>query len=256
MSIIVRYNFSTSDESSLYSLDYEIFKNNFTDRWLQALQCELDCKRPMQQDGFYGSCFIDEAQIRLEMQRCIDTINAPSSGGPWFKRTLHSNMNQEYLMEIHEEFEILAEDPIFMSPGKLPRKGAIIYLNKLIHKYEIICNQNSDYHIDALFTNPMSWRFEDKDYRLFEIDLNCGGVYLDYGITGVPTLSAFFNNVKQRPVPQYNFKAGVKLIFFNSLHDDQFRNELKRWLAEKWQMNIEDSKTAIGLIPLGNLLEN
>ena len=257
MSIIVRYNFSTPDESSLYSLDYKILENDFTDRWLQALQYELNCKRPMQQNGFYGSRFINEAELRLKMQQCIDTINAPSSEGPWLESSIYPNMGHEYLMKIHEEFEKLVKDPIFMSlSAPSQRKDAIFYLNKLIHNYEDLnLGNRNHFHLDVLFSNPNGWCLEEEDYKLFEIDLKYGGIYLDYGVTGVPILSAFLNNVKQRPTPQYNLKAGVKLIFFNAIYNnDPFRNELKLWLAKKWQMDIKDPKLAIGHIPLGRLV--
>ncbi|MCY4523599.1 MAG: aspartyl/asparaginyl beta-hydroxylase domain-containing protein, partial [Halobacteriovoraceae bacterium] len=255
MSVIVRYNFSTLDESSLYSLDYEIFKNDFTDRWLQALQYELNRKVPMQQDGFYGSCNFTEEQLRLEMQKCIDIINS-SSDGPWLKSSVYSNMEHKHLMEIHEEFENLDRNPEFNS-SKTPRqsKEALYYLNKLIHKYERVNTGGvHNFHIDALFKNPQGWTLKEEDYKFFSMDCKKGVMYLDYGVTGVPVLTAFYNNVKQRPVPQYDFKAGVKLIFFESIHDDRFRSELKSWLAEKWQMDIEDPKLAIGHIPLGRLV--
>ena len=61
-------------------------------------------------------------------------------------------------------------------------------------------------------------------------------------------------DVKQRPVPQYNFKAAGNLVFGDDHGYEQYKDGLKLWLAKKWQMDINDPKLAIGLIPLGRLI--
>ena len=102
-------------------------------------------------------------------------------------------MDRKYLMEIHDEFEVLANNPVFMMSPQVPIgvKEALVHLNILIHKYENIYRQKNQFHIDAQFIKPASWCFEDKDYQLFTPNLNSGTLYLDYGITGVPVLNAF-----------------------------------------------------------------
>ena len=79
MPFIVRYHFSSPDNSSKYFLAYEIFKNDFTDRWLQALQQELNSKKLIRKGAFYGSRFVKEAPLRFEMQTYINVINSHST---------------------------------------------------------------------------------------------------------------------------------------------------------------------------------
>ena len=225
-------------------------------RWLQALQYDLNRRKTLQQETFYGSRFYNEVQLRSDMQQCIDTVNAHSpKDRPWLKSLTYPNMNHEHLMKIHEEFENLQADPNFRSPqSPMEMKKALIRLNILIHRYEGFHGDKNTFHVDVAFFNRTRWCFEEGDYRLFDPNLKSGDLYLDYGVVGVPVLNSYHKDVKQRPVPQYNFTSGSKINFRDTVNYDQFKDALKSWLHKKWQMDIEDSHLAIGYIPLGRLI--
>ena len=256
VSYIIRYNFASPGRDSRYSLAYRIFQNDFSDRWLQALQSEIDHGKALRQGTFYGARFVDELKLRTQMQHCIDVINSYSSISGWkLKGTTYPNMEHKHLMELHDEFEHLAEEPDFMS-SRSPKemKASLTRLNILIHRYECLYSKRDSFNIDIHFMNVSRWFFEEEDYNLFDPSMKKGYLYLDYGVTGVPVLNAYRQDVKQKPVPQHNFTAGAKLNFFPHDPFESFKDDLKKWLADRWQMDIDDPKLAIGYIPLGRLI--
>lgn len=258
MSYVIRYNFSTCDGSSKFSLCYRLFDNDFTYRWLQAVQYDLMRPNPMRQGLFYGSRFINESQVRSEIQANIDIVNRHSpKSGPWIKENTYPDMSHNHLMKLHEEFETLHSHFTFQSPNS-PREivQALGAINVAIHRYESLYSRKDKFHVDIRFKTASSWCFEEEDYKLFSVDQDNGILYLDYGVTGVPVINAYLQDVKQRPIPQYNFKSGAKIYFRNKIRMSHFKDDLETWLAQKWQMDINDPKLAIGYIPLGQLTEN
>ncbi|MCB0377943.1 MAG: hypothetical protein KDD33_05575, partial [Bdellovibrionales bacterium] len=255
MAYQVRYNFRDLDSTSKFSLTYDVFEGDFRERWLQVLQYELNRNQKIRQDHFYGQRFTNEKNIREEMQRNIDIVNSfAPKGEPWIKGSTYPDMTHEDLMKLHEEFEFLSPRPEFTSrsaPHEMVE--ALIYVNVLIHRYEGIYAEPGKFHVDALFMDPTNWAFEESDYQLFTLEQKQGWLYLDYGVTGVPPAVAFWQKVEQRPVPQYNYKAGAKLFFWGDSSGDSQKDQMATWLKEKWDMDIFDPKLALGYIPLGKI---
>ena len=130
--------------------------------------------------------------------------------------------------------------------------AAVTRLNVLIHRYESLGISANHGHIDVLFVPVKRKNFSDDDYQYFSCNNNYGGLYLAYGVTGVPPLDAFQMRSASMPVPQSNYTPGMRLSFIQTKKFTQ-KEQLKAWYKEKYNWDTEDPKLALGYIQLGQI---
>jgi hypothetical protein len=231
----------------------EIFDHSVARKWLYELKKTLNNPSIKTCDQFYGKLFYNESEILSGLQEAINTINS------YIPNTIcievgHS-LDQNTLNDLHADFERIEVDNRYLGRST-PRevKNAIQEINHLVHKGEFILLPDKGGIIDICFSYTDKYPLKNEDFELFTPDNRFGGLYLTYGVTGVPPLAAFSTNPKNRPIPQSYYTSG----FFMSLKDDfVFKqwDELSIFLKDKYGINAKDPRSAIGYIPIGRLNE-
>lgn len=219
-----------------------------------AMQAEMDRGSEFRQGLLYGDVFCKQGKIILQMNEAIDVVNTHKNK-EWIKLRPFPDMDHQHLMAIHNCFEEVAHNSKFCANRPPHIKDNLLKVNELILLYETTYQPSKIFHIDVLFNNPVSYHFKEEDFELFTPESKDGYLYLDYGVTGVPVMNAFLEDVKQEPVPQYNFKPGTKIYFHkDKIWGEKKMGELSDWLSSRWNLDVNDPKLAIGFIPLGEPL--
>lgn len=275
-----------SNDGKFFELKYLLFDNPFVKKWLTFfLQTRNDKSFIFENGAFYGASFYTELEVRNEIIETIETINSYKAN--WIELVPHENMSQTFLSALHDDFERL-DHLLHYDQWKWPQRrdfftmlsialkrglkvlftsrahrarnpvvplrvvAAVTRLNVLIHRYESLGGSPNYGHIDVLFVPVKRKNFSDEDYRYFSCNNYYGGLYLAYGVTGVPPLDAFQLRSASVPVPQSNYTTGMRLSFIKTEEFTQ-KEELKAWCKEKYSWDAEDPKLALGHIQLGQL---
>lgn len=249
---LIKITLGSRDTKKKFVLTYQLFSSDFVKRWRELLEKTIASPAQIFEGGdFYGKIFYQEDTIIEEMNQVIAIINHHL---PKFKISLvpHKGMSQRFLSELHKCFEDI---DAHLRPRKtIPvLSEAVRTLNTLVHRAEQFLRPDRGFHIEGCWDDFQRGEFQPEDYQLFSQDLLNGYLYLPYGVTGVPVLSAFYQRSKDPPVPQHNFTPGFMLWFWPSKHFDR-KHELERWLTETHNWDISDPKLALGYIPLGKII--
>lgn len=275
-----------SNDGKFFELKYKLFDNSFVKKWQRFFwECRNDKCSIFENGAFYGASFYTEPEIRNEIIQTVDIINSYKKN--WIELVPHENMSQVFLSALHDDFERLdhilhydqwkwpqrrdiftmfsivvkrALKALFTSRAHRVRHpvvphrvvAAVTRLNVLIHRYESIGVSPNHGHIDVLFVPVKRKNFSDEDYKFFSCNTFYGGLYLTYGVTGVPPFDAFQLRSASKPVPQSNYTTGIRLSFIQTREFTQ-KEELRNWLKEKHNWDANDPKLALGYIQLGQI---
>ena len=247
----IRINFSNDDDTSNYSIDYCLYDHSVASRWLGLMKETLRFGNDIVDNGIYfGSAVNDKKQLIKKLNNIVETHNryCDQRSHPECKIPVKADdsVTQDLLNILHGYFEIYAEDPRFSDePGS---KYNLQDMNLYIHRLEsCIKDATRDSHVEILPKNVLRLQFEHEDYKLFSPDTIWGQLVLTYGITGVPTINAFWNN--SEPTPQNSLMNGMLLAFWSDVQFDR-HEELKKWLETKG-LDINNPEIALGYLPLG-----
>lgn len=282
--LIVKFK---SNDGKFFELKYKLFDNSFVKKWQKFFwESRKDRATIFENGAFYGASFYTEPEVRNELIQTIQILNSYKKN--WIQLVPHENMSQPFLSALHDDFERL-DHLLHYDQWKWPQRrdfftmlsiafkravrkvpfvwrviricdpvvphrvvAAVTRLNVLIHRYESVGVSSNHGHIDVLFVPVKRKNFSDEDYKFFSCNNNYGGLYLTYGVTGVPPLDAFQMRSASVPVPQSNYTTGVRLSFIQTREFNQ-RDELKAWFKEKYNWDGDDPKLALGYIQLGQI---
>ena len=275
-----------SNDGKFFELKYQLFDNSFVKKWQKFFWESRNDKNSIFENGaFYGASFYTEPEVRNEIINAVEIINSYKKN--WIELVPHENMSQKFLSALHDDFERLdhllhydqwkwpqRRDFITMLSIALKRAlkvlftlrahrirdpvvphrvvAAVTRLNVLIHRYESLGVSSNHGHVDVLFVPVKRKNFSDEDYQFFSCNNYYGGLYLAYGVTGVPPLDAFQMHSASMPVPQSNYTTGMRLSFIQTREFTQ-KEELKAWYKTNYSWDADDPKLAFGYIQLGQL---
>jgi hypothetical protein len=243
-------NLISSD--SQYHLRFRLYDHVVTKKW-KALMLETVARKfPIKDNGtFFGRGIVDEEKVFKTLNENIEYHNAQCErlglSDCKIPVRIERPVTQDRLNLIHDYFERYAEDNRFEDS-----KDNLQDINLNVHRLES-CFNKLDFqgHIDILHTHRIHVMLEDDDYKLFTPHYKWGGLYLPYGMTGVPTINSFF--MKSQPTPQNLISNGALVGFWGDIHFNEM-DKLKEFLDQKG-LDMDDPKSAIGYIPLG-IIEN
>lgn len=275
-----------SNDGKFFELKYLLFDNPFVKKWQNFFWDSRNDKSIIFENGaFYGASFYTEPEVRNDIIKAVETINSYKAN--WIKLVPHENMSQTFLSALHDDFERL-DHLLHYDQWKWPQRrdfftmlsiafkralkvlftlrahrirdpvvphrvvAAVTRLNVLIHRYESLGVSTHHGHIDVLYVPVKRKNFSDEDYKYFSCNNYYGGLYLAYGVTGVPPLDAFQLRSASMPVPQTNYTTGMRLSFIQTREFTQ-KEELTAWYKEKYNWDAGDPKIALGYIQLGQL---
>jgi|GEM_PF-391769 len=258
---LIRIELENEQTGSTFSLMYELFTDTqFPSRWVKLLEEALQKRYGIQDGGiFYGGILVDEDHCVQEMTRVVGVVNDHIKQKGLDEQYLiqlvpHKGMSQDFLNRMHERFEELRPNPLFMKPNaKREVEEALRDLNTLIHRCEGLLSDDAGCHIEINFNQVSYGDFEEKDWYLFTPDKRFGYLYLTYGVTGVPIEAAYYARPESPPLPQPNYCSGFSLYFHEDADFSEWE-QLGKWLDETYGWDVNDPKMAIGYIPLGRLI--
>lgn len=275
-----------SNDGKFFELKYLLLDNSFVKKWRKFFWESRNDKNSIFENGaFYGASFYTEPEVRNEIIKTVEILNSYKEN--WIELVPHENMSQTFLSALHDDFERL-DHLLHYDQWKWPQRrdfftmlsialkrglrvlytlrahrirdpvvphrvvAAVTRLNVLIHRYESLGVSSNYGHIDVLFVPVKRKTFSDEDYKFFSCNNYYGGLYLAYGVTGVPPLDAFQMRSASMPVPQSNYTTGMRLSFIQTREFTQ-KEELKAWYKEKYNWDTDDPKLALGYIQLGQI---
>ncbi len=253
----VYVDFSNLNTKEIITLKYKLFDNNFTNKWFSLLNHVLSLPDVfIDKNGeFFGPEFKDINLIVDGLNNNIKIFNDYASKNNFpdrlnFKASV--GMSRELLVEMHDKFEEYAHDNRYISDPDVYK--ALSEFNTNIHSAENFLPEvvNNGSHCQAIPYPMIHIKLQDEDYDHFTTDYNWGDLYVTYGMSGQPTLNAFFG--KSVPRPQDCMTAGLQMMFLNDLKlPPTLREEAKIWLMENYHIDIENKKSAMGFLHLGKL---
>ncbi len=248
---LVKIIFEDEATGKTCALLYELFENSFTRKWLKLLRTAIKSDSAFWGGGhFYGKVFQSEVLIVKQMKRVIKILNA--HGADHINLVPHLGMSRQFLNSMHDRFEALDNSGAYYR-GSVPDPvfEALHQLNSLVHRAEQFLVEDDGFHVDVCWSQSFREPFTPEDYRLFTPDLLYGQLYLAYGLTGVPFVNAFHANSADARA-QDSFTPSMVAWFCK---DNPFQewDQLKKWLKEKHNRDIDDPALALGYIPLGKL---
>jgi hypothetical protein len=245
----IRIHFINDNNNNKLIIDCQLYKHRLTERWW-ALMHHLAPQTKIQEDGFFfGQLLDDEDYLVKELNNIIETVNTfiKKNGYHELEIPLRATKDcpQDILNELHVYFEKYCHDPR-LEPHL---RGPLSLMNIFIHRLEVFDEgkKNNRAHIEILPDPTRYLVFENEDYDLFTTDWTWGGLYLTYGITGVPTIGAFYSKSEARP--QHCMSQGMFLAFFGDSTFDRTQ-ELHDWMRSRG-MDPSDKRWAVGYLPLG-----
>lgn len=275
-----------SNDDKFFELKYLLFDNPFVEKWQKFFWESRSDKSIIFENGaFYGASFYTEPEVRNEIIKAVEIINSYKAN--WIELVPHENMSQTFLSALHDDFERL-DHLLHYDQWKWPQRrdfftmlsiafkralkvlftlrahrirdpvvphrvvAAVTRLNVLIHRYESLGVSTNHGHIDVLYVPVKRKNFSEEDYKYFSCNNYYGGLYLAYGVTGVPPLDAFQLRSASMPVPQTNYTTGMRLSFIQTREFTQ-KEELTAWYKEKYDWDAENPKLALGYIQLGQI---
>lgn len=245
----IRIHFINDNNNNKLIIDCQLYKHRLTERWW-ALMHHLAPQTKIQEDGFFfGQLLDDEDYLVKELNNIVETVNTfiKKNGYHELEIPLRATKDcpQDILNELHVYFEKYCHDPR-LEPHL---RGPLSLMNIFIHRLEVFDEgkKNNRAHIEILPDPTRYLVFENEDYDLFTTDWTWGGLYLTYGITGVPTIGAFYSKSEARP--QHCMSQGMFLAFFGDSTFDRTQ-ELHEWMTSRG-MDPEDKRWAVGYLPLG-----
>lgn len=249
-------HFTNKDQTSNYQLTYILKENAFVEKWLILLKQMIDKGTEIREGGgFYGSGIHDPIELRNELKRIVFLLNEDR---PSYLNSIDANfpevIDQQFLNYLHNYFEEWSALDDYHYHGSHGHMRVILEgLNTTIHQYESTFGRRSHhFSVTVNFDSSNEQIFDEEDYQYFTPDRQYGELYLNYATIGVPVLEAFQNNSQTKPVPQRTYRADFNL-HFDPTHQFSRSEELKKWLADQFDINAEDKKIALGYISLGQL---
>lgn len=248
-------HFTNKDQTSNYQLTYILKENAFVEKWLILLKQTLDSKTEIKDGGgFYGSGIHDPVELRNELNRIVSLLN---SDRPSYLNPIDANfpevIDQQFLNHLHNYFEEWSALDDYHHGTHGHMRSTLDDLNTTIHQYESTFGRGSHYFsVTVNFASSKEMPFEEDDYHYFTPNRQYGELYLNYATIGVGALEAFQNKSQTKPVPQRTYRADFNL-HFDPTHQFSRYEELKKWLADQFDINAEDKKIALGYISLGQL---
>ncbi len=238
-------------------LDFDLYQNDFVQRWKNDLSRCLRQKKQIRDGGFfYGSSLYSSEELIKIMTSSIECVHRRTDER--IKGASFEDIDQNFLNALHKEFERVSAIKKYWPGGDYDDVDkALIDLNAAIHQYEVLI-QNKDtapspyFSFDVNFSNTRKRKLLDDDFKYFTPDVKFGEVYLDYATVGVPVLNAYLTREVQFPVPQREFKPDFRVSFDYSRTFDEIP-ELRKWVREKYNWDPDHPKLAVGAIPLGLL---
>lgn len=239
-------------------IEFDLFDNSFTRKWARALRAAVEANANIAQGGtFYGPSIFTKEELVAKMKRCVDHFNMRS--GERIELEPRIECDQEFLNELHKEFERLSIKPEYCrEPANRDVFQALVDLNSAIHQCEVYTKNpaqhrpSNHFSLDVNFRPHERIKLEDEDFQYFTPNRFWGELYLNYATVGVPVLHAFWNQEVKLPVPQRQFTADFRIGFGRDVEFDQL-DELRSWIREKYNWDPDDPKLAIGYVPLGKV---
>lgn len=260
MSSRLRLNFAEAGATrAAFALDFRLRKNSFVPRWLACLRPELTLGTPIKKGGvYYGPGIHSFERLRASLNENIAIVNRHLPGA--IVGEAESNLDLQYLIDLHKDFERLSLCPEFSPRTGAPEAiEALVDINEHIHQLETVCAARASgrapspyFGLDVNFLGNHKFDLTEDDLDLFTPHLEYGGLYLNYATVGVPVLPAFLNGEKLPPVPQRRYRPDFTVSFNPSRRFTRFE-ELAYWLEGAFGWDIREPSLAIGLLPLGSL---
>lgn len=248
----LRIYFRTQDNRR-WHLDYELFQNCFTPKWLQALQSALTSPtlyRSFNSD-LYGVYFSSKEGIVESINNSISTVN--SLGMEQIQLRASSDMGAEFLNELHSIFERLVVHPDFQPQAAgIEVYNALKNINVQIHRFESFFFSTHKGYIITRTNDEFSESFTEEDLKLFTPDNHFGYLYLPYQTVGISPLQGFYNKIEHQPTPQTRYTPSLHLSFDPDCEFSEY-DEYENWLQKEKGLDPKDPKIPLGLIPLGKI---
>tara|TARA_Y100000768_G_C23988273_1_gene690340 strand:- start:511 stop:3714 length:3204 start_codon:yes stop_codon:yes gene_type:complete len=255
----VYVDFQNDSTNEVLTLKYKLFDTSFAKKWFSLLNHSL--KSPdfyIDKDGeFFGPDFDSIEVIVQGLKDNIKVFNtyAEEKGLPdRLDYKPHVGMSRDFLVKMHDSFEEYAHNEVFTQDRSV--LNALTDFNINIHRAEVYLPEvvNNGSHCQAIIQPVKHVELKDEDYLEFTTDYNWGDLYVVYGMSGQPTLNAFYG--KSEPRPQDCYTPGLQMMFLNDLvFPESFREPCKRWLWENYKIDIDDPRSAFGFLHLGCLEE-
>lgn len=252
--------FTNRNQDSKFQLHFNLLQNRFVDKWIPLLQKAIDEQAKIKDQGvYYGSGMYDASELREDIVRAIQNINAILPVGiehivltvPQAK-----DIDQKFLDVAHKEFERVAVQDPFVSGDMVQHRPLISKLNEAIHKFESTFGKsNNCFTLDVNFLVDRDVFLDDEDYEFFTPHRKRGELYLNYATIGVPIMDAFKHNEIERPTVQQKYRADFTVRMDPTVNFNKW-DELGAWLRTHFNWDINDRKLAIGYISLGQLEPN
>lgn len=249
------------------ALHFRLDSHSFVQKWIKVLETSIQNSHQILDDGvFYGRCVSDRQNILEVMKTSVGIINElaidPSMR---IEMQPYLEMDQNFLNDLHKEFERLSSDLGIYSPSvRTMASKALVDLNASIHQYEGFASwptvsdddshHSPNFSFDVNFVGGKIKDLDDEDFEFFTPHRKYGELYLNYNTVGVPVYYAFLHDERKLPVPQRTYKADFTVSFGETAQFER-REELGRWLRTHFDWDVNNKKLALGYIPLGQCLE-
>lgn len=244
----------SNKSGSKFSVKFKLYDHPGTTIWLRIMQETLALGANIIDGGaFFGRTFNDLTELSMRLESNIHYHNKWATDHGLATEfhiplTIDNPPTQDRLNRLHEYFEALVEHPRIRNEEE-EVKANLMDMNINIHKTESTLSENDGCHVELASSHYIKTEMTDEAYGHFSTDFFWGELILTYGITGVPTMSAFRSNTA--PTPQNFITNGMIMAFWGDTKFNQW-DELTKWLAGLG-MAATDPKCALGYLPLGIL---
>lgn len=248
------------------TLTYKLRDHNVVHKWTERVKQAQQLYNIDDPGRFYGFGSIKEqTEYALEqLYKCCNTINQYHI---IIERRLTDINDQDTLNYLHHIFEeyhglLNQQDTVYWNNAPDTVKIALADLNILVHRCESIQRGAQPRHVVTWYGLPKTQTLADEDYQLFEKDIQCGTVYLNYVEIGKTLEDLAMDNDQYisddafQPFRHYSADFNIKFWTrqysqYDSIIKEYYNNHSKFFADKKLLWN--DPKLAIGAIPLADL---
>ena len=164
----------------------------------------------------------------------------------------HLDLSQNELNALHEDFEFLKNEFVAENSYGQEYREAVDQINLSVHRFEALNDPVDSSHIQVLYDPTTRVPFTDQGYSLFQTTRAFGHLYLTYGLTGVPVISAYHSRATGKPRLQDVYTEGFIMYFGETDEFGEWEN-LEKYIKENYDLDANDPKVTIGFVPLGVL---
>ncbi len=260
----IEYTFSNK-ENKEFKLSASVLKSSLATQWCFALSFQLQNSPSLLRNGlFYGNTFQSLEDVSKKIHKISEKCEKILKDFFEFNLDFYFNqkITKDSLWKLHKAFEdyypkvltLLEENK---NNSELEDLNNLMRdLNYYIHMAEDILNNWEGGFIEIIFpksTYPIPISSEKNE--LFSTKLLEKHIYLNYYQIGYSVLAAYEAGTDSKPNPQSSFCANHFIYSrpnVELLKKDQYE-QIKNWLREKHNLDINDLSLRLGHVPLAKL---